>query len=123
MKNISMKNVVMGSVLAVAAVTSLNANAVAVCSGVGAGDGAQFVGATNSTNFVKTTFTPKCSANVYMAGEETSATVFRVGSASLKGKNKFGGSTVGGSVGNMGVCTATPCGTGDATAALAAASS
>ena len=104
MKNISMKNVIMGSVLAVAAVTSLSANAVTVCAGGVAGTGASFVGATGSTNFVKQNFTPKCSANVFMDGEEFSATVFRAGSASLKGKQFFGGSTVGGAVGNKGTC-------------------
>ena len=128
MNNISMKNVIMGSVLAVAAVTSLSVNAapVAVCSGIAAGDGKSFVGATGSTNFVKQSFTPKCSANVFMDGEETSATVFRAGAASLKGKQRFGGSTVGGAVANMGACdsgvAAGTCGSGDATKGLQAAS-
>ena len=101
MNNISMKNVIMGSVLAVAAVTSLSANAVVVCSGVEAKTGVSF---SAGTMFVKQGFTPKCSANVFMDGEETSATVFRAGAASAKGKHYFGGSTVGGAVGNMGAC-------------------
>lgn len=105
MKNISMKNVIMGSVLAVAAVTSLSANAANVCSGGAAGDGLKF---TAGTNFVKQEFTPKCSANVFMQGEEVSATVFAAGAASAKGKYFFGGSTVGGAVGNLGQCAGSP---------------
>jgi len=122
MKNISMKNVVMGSVLAIAAVTSLSANAAAVCSGSVAGNGAAF---SSGTSFVKVAFTPKCSANVFLDGEETSPTVFRVGSGSLKGKTRFGGSSVGGSVGNMGECTGTggACSATDSAAAMSAASS
>ena len=118
MKNISMKNVVMGSVLAIAAVTSLSANAVAVCTGDVAKDGVAFA---SGASFVKVPFTPKCSANVFLDGEETSATVFRVGSASAKGKTKFSGSTVGGSVGNVGGCTANPCAQTDSAAAMGAA--
>ena len=110
MKNISMKNVVMGSVLAIAAVTSLSANAVAVCSGGVAGTGASFA---SGTNFVKQDFTPKCSANVLLAGDEVSATLFAVGSASIKGRTRFAGSTAGGTVGNVGVCGADPCAAGD----------
>ncbi|QLH49217.1 MAG: hypothetical protein HWD57_05040 [Candidatus Accumulibacter cognatus] len=119
MNNISMKNVIMGSVLAVAAVTSLSANAVTVCTGGGAGNGASFAA---GTNFVKQDFTPKCSANVFMDGEETSATVFRAGAASAKGKYYFGGSTVGGAVGNIDKCAGAACAQTDSQAGLAAAS-
>ena len=101
MSNISMKNVVMGSVLAIAAVTSLSANAATVCTGGSAKDGAVF---SAGTNFVKVGFTPKCSANVFLDGTETSATLFKVGAASVKGKMYFGGSTAGGAVGAMGEC-------------------
>ena len=107
MSNLSMKNVIIGSVLAVAAVTSLSVNAAPenVCSGGAAGDGKKF---TAGTNFVKQEFTPKCSANVFMQGEEVSATIFAAGAASAKGKYYFGGSTVGGAVGNLGQCAGTP---------------
>jgi len=118
MKNISMKNVIIGSVLAVAAVTSLSANAVAVCSGGVAGTGASFA---SGTNFVKQDFTPKCSANVFMDGEEFSATVFRAGAASAKGKHYFGGSTVGGAVGNIDKCAGVACVQTDSAAGMAAA--
>lgn len=126
MKNIGMKNVIMGSVLAIAAVTSLSANAassMAVCSGGVAGSGASFAGNTATNAFVKVNFTPKCSANVLLAGEEVSATLFRVGSASIKGKTMFAGSTAGGSVGNVGPCTADPCATGAEAAAIVLAPS
>ncbi|MEF8719839.1 MAG: hypothetical protein V5B44_19835 [Candidatus Accumulibacter necessarius] len=107
MSNISMKNVVMASVLAISAVTSLSANAVTVCTGGGATNGASFA---SGTNFVKTAFTPKCSANVFLDGTETNATLFKVGSASIKGKKYYGGSTAGGAVKAEGECVAVAAG-------------
>jgi hypothetical protein len=120
MNNISMKNVIIGSVLAVAAVTSLSANAatVAVCSGGIAGEGKSFSGNTATDAFVKVNFTPKCSANVLLAAEETSATLFKVGSASIKGKTMFAGSTAGGAVGNVGACEKDPCASGSEAKAI-----
>lgn len=122
MKNIGMKNVIMGSVLAVAAVTSLSANAavVDVCTGGVAKDGTKF---TSASTFVKIEFTPKCSANVLLAGDESSSTLFKVGAASLKGKNMFAGSTAGGSVGNVGPCDKDPCEGGSQTTAIGKAPS
>jgi hypothetical protein len=116
MNNISIKNVIMGSVLAVAAVTSLPANAKSVCAGGPAGNGESFAAGVGTSSFIKQGFTPKCSANVFMDGEEVSATVFAAGAASSKGKHFFGGSTVGGAVGNLGKCAADPdpCATKDA---------
>ncbi len=116
MSNISMKNVVMGSVLAIAAVTSLSANAATVCTGGAATAGASF---SAGTSFVKVAFTPKCSANVYLDGTESSATLFKVGAASAKGKNYFGGSTAGGSVATYGTCN--PCTQANSQSGLAAA--
>ena len=103
MSNISMKNVVMASVLAISAVTSMSANAATVCTGGVAGSGASFA---SGTNFVKAAFTTKCSANVFLDGTETSATLFKVGSASIKGKKYYGGSTAGGAVTALGDCAA-----------------
>ena len=105
MSNISMKNVVMASVLAISAVTSMSANAanVAVCSGGAAGSGASFASG-GSTSFVKTEFTTKCSANVFMDADDRTATLFTVGSASIKGKKYYGGSTAGGAVTALGEC-------------------
>lgn len=108
MKTSTMKNVIMGSVLAVAAATSLSANAAAqtVCSGGVAANGNQVV---SGTNFVKVAFTPKCSANVMLQGNDLSATVYLVSSASVKGKTTFNGSSVGGAVTKYGECSASPC--------------
>lgn len=122
MKTSTMKNVIMGSVLAVAATTSLSANAAAqtVCSGGGAGNGNQVVA---GTDFVKVAFTPKCSANVMLQGNDLSATVYLVASASLKGKTVFNGSSVGGAVTKAGECSASPCTPSEVGTALAAAPS
>ncbi|MCB1933882.1 MAG: hypothetical protein KDI45_15620 [Candidatus Accumulibacter sp.] len=119
MKTSTMKNVIMGSVLAVAAVTSLSANAAAVsiCSGGAATDGQAVA---SGTNFVKVAFTPKCSANVLLYGEDVSATVYKVGSASVKGKTVFAGSSLGGAVGNVGSCSASPCASSEVTTAISA---
>lgn len=113
-----MKNIVLGSFLAIAAVTSLPANAAGetkYCDGGAAGDAlAAAPAAADGSDFVKVPFTPKCSANVYLVGNDRSATVYTVGSSSIKGKTKFGGSSTGGSVGSFGDCAAKPCGYGDA---------
>jgi len=101
-----MKKIILGSVLAVAAVTSIPAHAVSFCSGGVAKDGAAATAA--DTAFVKVAFTPKCSANVFLNGNDRSATVYTVGSASIKGKTRFSGSSVGGAVGNAGLCSGTP---------------
>jgi len=118
-----MKNVIMGSVLAVAATTSLSANAAAqtLCTGGVAGNAVAAVAA--GTDFVKVAFTPKCSANVLLQGNDLSATVYLVASASLKGKTTFNGSSVGGAVTKSGTCSASPCTTGEVDTALAAAPS
>ncbi|MCP5228347.1 hypothetical protein [Accumulibacter sp.] len=119
MKTSTMKNVIMGSVLAVAAVTSLSANGAtqSICTGGAAGDGQQVAA---GTDFVKVAFTPKCSANVILTGEDVSATVYKVGSASLKGKTIFAGSSLGGSVGNVGTCAASPCTSSEVSTKIAA---
>ena len=113
MKNISMKNVVMGSVLAIAAVSSLTANAATICSGGIATDGPQVAVGT----FVKIAFTPKCSANVNLSGTDTSATVYSVGANSVKGSRTFAGSTAGGAVCAVATCATSPCTTAEATTA------
>jgi hypothetical protein len=95
MSNISMKNVVMASVLAISAVTSLSANAVTVCTGGGATNGASFASGPISSR-------RRLCRNVRRMSSwmetETNATLFRVGSASIKGKKYYGGSTAGGAV-------------------------
>lgn len=114
-----MKNLILSSVFVAAAVTSLSASAAGeqtFCSGKAAADStvaAKFA----DTDFVKVEFTPKCSANVNLVGNDRSALVYTVGSSSTKGKSKFGGSSVGGSVGSQGDCAAKPCDVSDAQAA------
>lgn len=117
-----MKNIILGSVLAVAAATSLSANAasMSVCSGGVAANGASF---SAGTNFVKVAFTPKCSANVILNAEDVSSTFFRVGAASVKGKTVFNGSSAGGSVTKFGECAASPCAASEVSTALSAATS
>lgn len=77
--------------------------------------------------FIVNTFTPKCSANVFLDYEESGA-ILAVGSASAKGKNIFSGTTEGGAVAPTGtLCASTGCvatdSSGAATAALASAGS
>ena len=125
-----MKNVILGSVFAVAAITSLPANASAfeVCKGAAlAKDGEQVVGKSDGSTFVRTSFTPKCSANVFLVGDDVSPTVYRVGAASQKGKTRFNGSTVGGAVAPVSTedpkCAAANCTAADATKAAGLAPS
>ena len=102
-----MKNIILGSVLAIAAVTSLSANAVTICAGGLATDG---VSVASGTGFVKVGFTPKCSANVFMDGIDSTSTLYVVSAASAKGKRIFAGSTAGGSVAPVGTdCAASGC--------------
>jgi hypothetical protein len=115
-----MKKIILGSVLAVAAVSSFNAQAGAtqhICSaGTAAGNGA----AVAAGGFVKTGFTPKCSANVFLAVDDMT-TYYGAGASSAKGKNIFQGSTAGGGVKAYSTCaSATGC---TATEALTSATS
>jgi hypothetical protein len=120
-----MKKVILASVLAAAAVSSIsNANAAAatqtnLCTGASAAGNGTAVTANAATdqNFVKTGFTPKCSANTFVSGED-GGTYYRVGSASSKGKNRFAGSSAGGGVAAAGSCAASGCAAGDATTAM-----
>jgi hypothetical protein len=95
-----MKNIILGSVLAIAAVTSLSANAVTICTGgTSSRDGASVA---SGTGFVKVGFTPKCSANVFLDGIDSTSTLYVVAAGSAKGKKIFAGSTAGGSVSPVG---------------------
>ncbi|MCM8621629.1 MAG: hypothetical protein NFW16_07785 [Candidatus Accumulibacter sp.] len=118
-----MKKIVLGCAfvtIGVAALPALAAGSQTFCNGGAAGNG--LVAATASqTDFVKVPFTPKCSANVFLVGNDRSATLYTVGSASIKGKSSFGGSSAGGGVVRIGDCAASPCAVGDATAGEAAA--
>jgi len=92
-----MKKIVLGGVLAIAALTSISANALQICSGGVAKNGRQ-VSVAGATYFVKVAFTPKCSANVFLDGTDSSGTLYVVGAGSAKGKKKFVGSSAGGAV-------------------------
>ncbi|MFC5300287.1 hypothetical protein [Azospira restricta] len=107
-----MKKVILGAVLATAAAASMDAMAVTVCSG-GSGTSAA-VSVQGGTYFIKAGFTARCSNNVALAYDED-ATYMRVGAVSVKGRNMFAGSSVGGAV------TGTPCATSGCTVSDAAA--
>ena len=117
-----MKKIILASVTVAAALASLSVGAATatVCAGGAGGSGAQQTTATDT--FVKVAFTPKCSANVYLIGDDNQ-TYYRVGSTSVKGKNSFGGSTAGGAVAPTACGAATGCTSSDATSAATNASS
>lgn len=81
---------VLGGVLVV------SANAFAQTAACTSGTAAASV-AGGSTSFVKSAFTPKCSANVYVSILDSTAS-FSVKSNSIKGKSDFGGSTDSGGI-------------------------
>jgi hypothetical protein len=109
-----MKKVILASVLGVVAVGTVNAAAdVTACTGT-AGNGTAPTAA--ATNFIKVSFTPKCSANTYVFGQD-SATYYRTGAVSTKGANAFAGSTNGGGVAAT-ACGGTSCVASDATSAM-----
>lgn len=113
-----MKKVLILAAMAACAVSS-QANATAACAG---GTGANYAFSVNSatdSQFVKTAFTVKCSANVYSNYSE-SATALGVVAGSAKGKNYFGGGTGGGGVAAMGTCATTGCSTAEITDANSA---
>ena len=72
-----------------------------------------------SDKFVKMAFTPKCSANVYMAYEQD-AVNFAAAAGSSRGKNVYGGHTGGGGVAATGTICANGCTANHATEATAA---
>lgn len=119
-----MKKLILASVSLVALASSFNANAATatICSSpTVAGTGAAV--AVSATGFVKVAFTPKCSANVNMVGDDM-GTFYRVGSNSGKGKNTFNGSTMGGGVAPYSSCaSSTGCTSTEAQAAATNAAS
>ncbi|WP_300450429.1 hypothetical protein [Accumulibacter sp.] len=110
-----MKKIVLGAVFAIAAVASMSANAATICAGGPAKDGASV--ATGS--FVQVSFTPKCSANTFVDGVDSSSTLFVVGAGSAKGKKLFVGSSNGGAV--CALAAASDCPSSGCTAALTTA--
>lgn len=120
-----MKKIILASVVAVAAVSSMNANASGsqvICAAPSAAAAGNSILVTAAA-FIKTSFTPKCSANVYLHGYDAD-TFYGTGAASSKGKNIFMGSTGGGGVVASGSCATTGCTAANTvTAALAAPAS
>ncbi len=115
-----MKKIVLCAVLATAAVIPLTVSAAGTQTFCNAGSAAASTAtATASTSdFVKVAFTPRCSANVFLVGNDVSSTLYQVGAASNKGKSKFAGTSNGGSVSGTDCATAGgPCVVGDATTA------
>lgn len=87
----------------------------AACNGAGAGT--QITG--DAANFVRVTFTPKCSSSTHVAYEQN-AVAFAAAGGSAKGKSVFGGTSGGGGVIPVAACPATGCDVGDATGATTA---
>jgi hypothetical protein len=109
-----MKKIVLAVVLAGCSYGAMAAVACAVGTATGV--------ATSTTNFIKNAITPRCSANTYVNYTDGTTKV-DVGSASLKGKNYFGGSSEGGAVTARGQCAAACSATDAASGATAAGSS
>ncbi|MBK8523248.1 MAG: hypothetical protein IPL58_03445 [Betaproteobacteria bacterium] len=118
-----MKKIIVTAFLA-AASFGASAAVTSICTGVtpGAAGTAPAKG-TAGTHFMVTAIAPKCSANVFLEGEDgTNGSYYAVGSASAKGKTTFGGSTARGAVAAGVACTvAGGCVKADATAGLTAA--
>lgn len=104
-----MKKLIIALSLCVASSASM---ATTLCSGT-AGNGSTVTGV--AANFVKTDFTPKCSANTSVDFQQT-ANVAAAGSISTKGNQVFQGHTNGGSVA---VSTTVTCASSGCTAANA----
>lgn len=119
-----MKKVILGSVVAVAAVTANAATAsYSVCGGASSQNAQQVTAGTDTdNNFVKVGFTPKCSANVFLAGKDAGI-FYAVGSGSSKGKTAFMGSSAGGGIVSSATCATSGCTAANASDAAAAAPS
>lgn len=114
-----MKKALILAAMAASAVSS-QANATAACSGGTGGNYSFAVNSATDSQFVKTAFTVKCSANVYSNYSE-SGTALGVVAGSSKGKNYFGGGTAGGGIGPVGTCATTGCSTTEITDTASAA--
>lgn len=103
---------------AAAATATTSALAVDACTGT-AGNGSAVTGAADGTKFVRTTFTPKCSANVLLQYTDQTTT-FAVAAGSKKGKSTFIGNTAGGAVKVSATCASSGCSSEVGTALTAA---
>ena len=113
-----MKKVILASVLAISAVSAHSAASQTFCSGTPGNGSAVTLGTATDQNYVKSTFTPKCSANTHVSGED-GGSYYRVGAGSAKGKTRYAGTSAGGAVVAAGACAAaTGCAVSDATTAM-----
>lgn len=109
-----MKKIIIGLSLCVASAASMAAPVCAI------GTATAVTG--DAANFVKSTFTPKCSANTYVNFDQDAANG-GVGAVSQKGNQIFGGHTNGGAVTKLttgGDCAASGCTQTNASDAAAA---
>lgn len=95
-----MKKIILASAMVVSVVASLPAMAqTLICGGNAAGAGTAPAAGTAGTNYMVRAIKPQCSANVFVSGQDgTNGAWYAVGSASVKGKTTFKGSTEGGAV-------------------------
>lgn len=111
----------------VAAMTAAPAFAAAVCTGGTTAASVDVAKNSGGGGFIVNDFKMKCSANVAL-DYDTTDVIVAVGSASIKGKNVFAGSSAGGAVAPTGTqCPTAGCSNNESaaasTAALAAAGS
>ena len=113
-----MKKVILASVLAISAVSVQAAATQVYCSGTAGNGTPSATSSVTTENYVKSAFTPKCSANTHVSGEDGGA-YYRVGSGSIKGKTRYAGTSAGGAVVAAGPCSAASgCVASDATTAM-----
>lgn len=105
----------------VAGFANTSAIAATACSGVvpTTGGGVNTVTAVAADKFVRTGFTPKCSANVILEYEDQT-TEFAVAAGSTKGKTTFIGNSAGGGItaSKTNTCAGTGCTTDNVDSAL-----
>ena len=105
-----MKKIIVALALAVCSSVSMAQTVTTACS-PGNTTVVNVPGKQDGTLFVRTTFAPTCSANSVVQVSDDAVKVWGV-SASVKGQSIFGGSTNGGTVGNLGPCNSgKACGT------------
>ena len=113
-----MKKVILASVLAISAVSAHSAQTQVFCNGAGTATAVSLHPTDTQANYVKSSFTPKCSSTTHVTGED-GGSYYRVGSGSTKGKTAYAGTSAGGAVVSAGACAApTGCAISDATTAM-----
>lgn len=119
-----MKKLIFASAVVATVAASAQAQAAdTFCTAGTAAYGSTVVGSATTSTFLKQNLSNvKCSANVYLVGNDATS-YYSVGAASAKGKTKFNGSSNGGGVKSAGNCdTAGACKATEANSAASAAS-